>query len=101
MEAKEKQDIFVRVNPDLIDESVEVYDPNGELLCLTNRYIVFLDICLQILRHYGYNAPLEPSGYYCMLRNIKIDIRKDGSVSEHPDGFFDIEMYQLEEMCGY
>ena len=98
---KTKEDIFVKPHMDIYDNSVEIYDPNGDLVCITNRYIVFLDICLQIMRHYGYNAPLEPSGYYCMFNSTRIDIKKNGAVSEHPDGFFDIETYQLQELCGY
>ena len=100
-EENKKLDIFVVAHPELCDNSVEIYDPDSKLVCITNRYIVFLDICLQIMRHYGYNAPLENSGYYCIFNNIKIDIRKNGSITQHPEGFFDIETYQLQEMCGY
>ena len=100
-EHSEREDIFVVAHPELFDNSVEVYDPENKLVCITNRDIVFLDVCLQIMRHYGYNAQIEDSGYYCMFNNTRIDIRKNGSISSHPEGFFDIETKQLEEMCGF
>ena len=96
-----KEDIFVTPHPELTDKSVEVYDPEDRMICTADRHPVFLDICLQVMRHYGYDAPLEPSGYYCMLDGTRIDIRKNGSVTEHPEGFFDLETSQLEELCGY
>ena len=101
IEENKKYDIFVIPHTQLIDDSVEVYDPEGKLVCKTNRYIVFLDICLQIMHHYGDNAPLESSGYYCVYNNEKIDILKNGAISKQPDGFFSIETDQLQELCGY
>ena len=100
-EENKKPDVFVIPHTELIDNSVEIYDPNGRLVCITNREIVFMDVCLQIMRHYGYNAPLENSGYYCMFNNVRIDIRKNGSITQHPEGFFDLLTYQLQELCGY
>lgn len=100
-EHSEREDIFVVAHPELFDNSVEVYDPENKLVCITNRYIVFLDVCLQIMRHYGYNAQIEDSEYYCMFNNTRINIRKNGSISSHLEGFFDIETKQLEEMCGF
>lgn len=64
------------------NDEVEVYYPNGRLLCKTSDELLFDHIRGEIKEHMY-------EGFYVIHKGKKIEISKYGDPYEYPDGFFD------------
>lgn len=82
---------MVKVN-NIDPQTVELFDPEGNSMGIINQY-EFNDIRIQIKNQ-------KASGYYCLFNNEKIFFQDKGGMSNWPEGFFDLQTNQLNELLG-
>ena len=79
------EDIFVKPNMNLSERTVELYDPTGKFVCMTDNIVVLNDILLQIRRHYKEKGDQTGlSGYYFKWKEvIGTDDEDNDRIAEH------------------
>jgi hypothetical protein len=71
---------MIQINK-IIPPTLEVYEPNGNLIGTVNEY-EFLDLRVQIKK-------LQLSGYYLIFNFKKVRIDRNGELEEYPIGLLD------------
>lgn len=76
----------------IIPQTVELWNQDG-FFARVNEWELN-DIRIQIMK-------TNTTGFYCLFEGNGIDIKKDGSLSSWPNGFFDTMEKQLGELAKY